>query len=184
MHCANLVALVAMNLFLAAPAVEQPSAPKKNKSEIKYSDSAIVTNDGKAVTGITGIADGNMQFDKLKSGYTLVPADTADPNKSLVIVSVARDPKNPNAGMIRVVAVDRNGKRHEASSQSVANASGTKHDVVTLVSEYAIAKKDVREWIIQRGRRCYRANLGMVVARGIIDEDAESEEPLLGTEQP
>jgi hypothetical protein len=183
MHFIKLVLIVAISLFLAPPAVEQPGVPKENKPELKYHDVKSVANDGTVATGIGDIADGNLEFTKLKTGYTLVPVETADPNKSLVVVSAARDPKSPNAAVFRVVAIDRNGKRHEATSQSAANGSGTKHDVVTLVCEFPLAKKDVREWILQRGVRYFKASVGITTAVGIIDEDADSEENP-GVEQP
>lgn len=65
-----------------------------------------------------------------------------------------------------------------AQSPSVAAASGSRCRVATLVHEFALPKRNLREWVLQRRIRVSTVDLGMIKARVIVDEDEEKE--LLG----
>jgi hypothetical protein len=65
-----------------------------------------------------------------------------------------------------------------AQSPSIATASGSRCRVATLVYEFALPKRNLREWVLQRRIRVGTVDLGMIKARVIVDEDEEKE--LLG----
>lgn len=137
----------------------------KETTRTEYRDVATIVNDGKSMAAIGA---------RLPSGFTLVHMDTSDPNKSGVVMSAARISNRRLGADFRVIAIDRNGVSHEALSQSVVAASGTKHEVVTLMCEFAVPQRQIHKWTIQRKILIGYVDLG-IVKSAVFDCDEEEE---------
>jgi len=136
---------------------EGPKACYLNIATLKYEGA-----------GLTGCSSRSSP-----TGFTVVRIDSADPKKPRVAVSGAFLLAKPKEANLRVAARDHDGKLHPPIVQSVASAMGKKRRVITMVCEFALPEKDIHELVIQRRVLVTTANLGMVNARVIIEDEEE-----------
>ncbi len=110
---------------------------------IKYEDFVELNHagGGAAATGIRG-----------KGGFTVVPLKSVNGRSTFVISFSVKEAELAEEPDFQVVAVDGNGKRHEAKPMSVS-AGGNGLAVVTLVPEFDLASDNIKSFVIQRRAR-------------------------------
>lgn len=142
--------------------------------KVRYRDIATLKYGGKGLTGANSRS--------WPTGFTVIRIDPCDQQRSRVAVSGAFLLDKPNPANLRLAVKDHQGKLHLPTVHSVASATGKTRRVITLMCEFALPERDIHELVIQRRILVATANLGMVTARVIIDEDEE--ELLEGYGQP
>ncbi len=110
---------------------------------IKYEDFAELNHGGvgAAATGIRG-----------KGGFTVVPLKSINGSSTFAISFSVKEAELAEEPDFQVVAVDGNGKRHEAKTTRVS-AGGRGLAVVTLVAEFDLASDNIKSFVIQRRAR-------------------------------
>lgn len=113
---------------------------KQKPRRIKYEDFVELIHGGDAATSsATGIRE--------KGGFTVVPLKSAKGSSTFVISFSVKEEENVSD--FQVVAVDGNGKRHEAKPSGVS-AGGNGIAVVTLLPEFDLTSDNIKSFVIQR----------------------------------
>ncbi len=177
------VSLIALTVILSCQsgrggetgvADSESSSPRSEGPKACYIDIATLKYEGGCLTGASS--------ESWPTGFTVLRMDAPDQERSSLAISGAFSVDKPKEANIRVAAKDHEGMLHLPTAQSVASATGKKRRVITLLCEFALTESDIRELLIQRRVLVTTANVGMVTARVIVDEDEE--ESLEGLMEP
>jgi RNA polymerase sigma factor (sigma-70 family) len=92
----------------------------------------------------TGIKD--------KGGCTVVPME-APKGRTKICLSFALTGERAGVSDFRVMAVDADGKRHEAQGKGGVSAGGKGTAVITMVLEFSLGSEAIRDLVVQRARK-------------------------------
>ncbi len=154
--------------------VTDTASQRAEEPEVGYLEVATFKYEGGRLTGANS--------ESWLTGFTVIRIAVPDQQRTQLSVSGAFLVDKPKETNLRVVAKDHEGKLYLPSVQSVVSATGKKRRVVTLLCEFELPERDIHQLAIQRRVIVTTANLGLVTARVIIDEDEE--ESRLGIYEP
>jgi len=107
------------------------------------------------------------------TGFTVARVPAQEATRTGIAVSGAFPVDKPKVQNLRLVAKDQAGKLRSPTEQTIAAAKGSELRVITLLCEFALPERDIRELIVQRRVLVGEVDVGMVRAKVIIDEDEE-----------
>ncbi len=120
-----------------APEAKGEQEPRR----IKHED-FVELNHGGGIAVATGIRG--------KGGFTVVPLKSVNGSSTFAISFSVKEEELTNEPDFQVVAVDGNGKRHEAKTCNSVSAGGNGTAVVTLVPEFDLASENIKSFVIRR----------------------------------
>jgi protein involved in polysaccharide export with SLBB domain len=129
----------------AASADSKPSANSRGSKAPSHRYSRVATLD------FSGPGEVGAEHSILwPTGYTVVPLSNDKASQTKVAVSFAYKQGTPTPEEYRVVAMDKQDKLHEPTSQSSAMGGGAEVCTITIVSEFSLPRKDIVKLIVQQ----------------------------------